>query len=263
MDSLSNNEVWADMQGIIKGLQVFANALEKAHTWYQDNAETISMYLLAFADFGAWSAATDRLIENQVVFTDDLTQDLAKEICNSADADIEKIVCSYYFGNNKCNVEKVISRCQQNEQVQKHGELYDQIISAYRRDHYLIACIGLFSLIDGVLADVSEDTTTRFRRRLDAAREKIGSEKKLSEIDRKTLCIYKASKSFDTSIFRDYYDFSKPEPQTINRHWDLHGRTHREHNQVDFLKVLLWLDAIIFLSSQAISESGEVDNEHI
>lgn len=261
MDSSSNNEIWAGMQGIIRGLKVFATALEKAHTWYQDNAENISAYLLAFSDFGVWSAATGRLIENQVVFTDDLPQDLAKEICNGAD--IEKVICSYYFGNSECNMEKVVSRCKQNEQVQKCGELYDQIISAYRRDHYLLACIGLFSLIDGVLADVSEQTTTRFRCRLDAVREKIGCEKKLSEIDRKTFCIYRAFKSFDTSIFRDYYDFSIQEPQTVNRHWDLHGRTRREHSKVDFLKVLLWLDAIIFLSSQAIQKSEEVDDEHL
>lgn len=260
MDSSSNNEIWAGMQGIIRGIKVFATALEKAHAWYQSNAENISMYLLAFADFGVWSAATGRLIENQVVFTDDLPQDFAKEICNGAD--IEEVVCSYYFGNNKCNMERVISRCQQNEQVQKYGELYDQIISAYRRDHYLIACIGLFSLIDGVLADVSEQTTTRFRRRLDVVRAKIGSEKKLSEIDKKTLCIYRAFESFDTSIFCDS-DFSEQEPQTVNRHWDLHGRTHREHSKVDFLKVLLWLDAIIFSSSQAMQESEEVDDEQL
>lgn len=260
MDSSRNNETWAGIQGIIKGLEIFAAALEKAHTWYQNNAENISMYLLAFADFGVWSVATDKLIENQIVFTDDLPQDLAQKIYNGSD--IEKVVCSYYFGNNECNMERVISRCQQNEQVQKYVELYGQIISAYRIDHYLIACIGLFSLIDGVLADVSEQTTTNFKRRLDVVKEKMGSEKKLSEIDRKTLCIYKAFKSFDTSIF-SYSKFSEQEPQIVNRHWDLHGRTHREHNKMDFLKVLLWLDAIIFSSSQDIQESEEVNDGHL
>lgn len=260
MESSSSNEIWAGMQGIIRGIEAFAVALEKAHTWYQNNAENISMYLRAFADFGVWSVATDRLIENQIVFTDDLPQDLAQEIYN--DSDIEEVVCSYYFGNNEFNMERVISRCQQNEQVQKYAELYDQIISAYRINHYLIACIGLFSLIDGVLADVSEQTTTNFKHRLDVVKEKMGSEKKLSEIDRKTLCIYKAFKSFDTSIF-SYSKFSEQEPQIVNRHWDLHGRTHREHSKMDFLKVLLWLDAIIFSSSQDIQESEEVNDWHL
>lgn len=260
MDSSNNNEIWASMQGIVKGLKVFAAVLEKAHTWYQTNAENLSTYLLAFADFGVWSVAINRLIENQIVFTDDLPQALAQEIYNGAD--VEEVVYLYYFDNDECNMERVISRCQQNEQVQKYAELYNQIISAYRINHYLLACIGLFSLIDGVLADVSEQTTTNFKSRLDIVKKKIGSEKKLSDIDRKTLCIYKAFESVETSIFSNS-NFSEQEPQIVNRHWDLHGRTHREHNKIDFLKVLLWLDAIIFSCSQDIKESEEVNDGHL
>lgn len=258
MDSANNDNLGIIMQGITSGIKGFIAALEEIHIWYQNNAEDISNFLLAFADFGIWSIATGKLIENQIIFTDDLPQEIANKIYNGAD--VEKIVDSYYFGINKCNVERVISRCQQNKQIQKSCELYDQIISAYRRDHYLIACIGLFSLIDGVLADVSEQNTTNFKSRLNAVKEKIGSEKALNEIDRKVLCIYKAFESFDTSVFANS-DLSGQEPQTVNRHWDLHGRTHRKHGRMDFLKVLLWLDAIIFLSSQDIQESEEADNE--
>lgn len=113
-----------------------------------------------------------------------------------------------------------------------------------------------FSLIDGVLADVSDQTTTNFKSRLNIVKEKIGESKKLNEIDRKTFCIYRAFKSFDSSIFFNS-DLSKEEPQRINRHWDLHGRTHREHDKIDFLKVLLWLDAIIFMSRQDLQQSEE------
>lgn len=260
MDSSNNNDIWTSTQNIVKGLMVLAAALEKVHTWYQNNAENLSKYLLAFADFGVWCVATDRLIENQIIFTDDLPQDLAQEIHNGAD--VEEVVYFYYFGNDECNMERVISRCQQNEQVQKYAELYDQIISAYRINHYLLACIGLFSLIDGVLADVSEQTTTKFKSRLDIVKQKMESEKKLSDIDRKTLCIYKALNSFETSIFSNS-NFSEQEPHIINRHWDLHGRTHREHSKIDFLKVLLWLDAIIFSSSQDMKESEKVNNGHL
>lgn len=248
------------MQGITTGIKVFIATLEKVRTWYQDNAEDISNFLFAFADFGIWSVATSKLIENQIIFTDDLPQEIAKKIYNGAD--IEEIVCSYYFGNNKCNIERVISRCQQNGQIQKSGELYEQIISAYRRDHYLIACIGLFSMIDGVLADVSEQNTTNFKSRLNVVKEKIGSEKALNEIDKKTICIYRAFESFDTSVFFNS-NLSGQEPPTVNRHWDLHGRTRRKHDRMDFLKVLLWLDAIIFLSSQDVQESEEANNEHL
>lgn len=254
MSSLNNDGVWSGLQGIIRGIEAFATALEKANTWYQDNSEKISEYLLVFADFSVWSIAVDKLIERQIVFTDDLPQELATEIYNGAD--IERLISSYYFENNAQNMEQLINRCQHYEQIQKYSELYAQTISAYHMNHCLLACIGLFSLIDGVLADVSDQTTTNFKSRLNIVKEKIGESKKLNEIDRKTFCIYRAFKSFDSSIFFNS-DLSKEEPQRINRHWDLHGRTHREHDKIDFLKVLLWLDAIIFMSRQDLQQSEE------
>ena len=48
----------------------------------------------------------------------------------------------------------------------------------------------------------------------------------------------------------------------VNRHWDVHGRTHRKHTRIDFLKVLLWLDAVIYLHDKSIQLEGrEVDDE--
>ena len=171
MSSLNNDGVWSGLQGIIRGIEAFATALEKANTWYQDNSEKISEYLLVFADFSVWSIAVDKLIERQIVFTDDLPQELATEIYNGAD--IERLISSYYFENNAQNMEQLINRCQHYEQIQKYSELYAQIISAYHMNHCLLACIGLFSLIDGVLADVSDQTTTNFKSRLNIVKEKI------------------------------------------------------------------------------------------
>lgn len=254
MNSVNNNDVGISMKGIIKGIEVFAAALEKVHTRYQNNAENLSKYLLAFADFGVWSVAIDKLLENQIVFTDDLPQELANDIYSGAD--IEKAVSSYYFENNGRNMERLIHRCEQYEQVHKYSELYAQILSAYDMDHHLLACIGLFSLIDGVLADVSEVDTTRFETRLNIIKDKFEKDIALNEVDRKTLCIHQAFNSFGTSVFANS-KFSEREPQSVNRHWDLHGRTHREHSQIDFLKVLLWLDAIMFFANKDTRQSEE------
>lgn len=79
--------------------------------------------------------------------------------------------------------------------------------------------------------------------------DKFANQIELNEIDRKTLCIYNAFNKFDNSVFKDS-DFAKAEPKEVNRHWDVHGRTRRKHTQIDFLKVLLWLDAIIYLSDK-------------
>ena len=157
----------------------------------------------------------------------------------------------------------LIQRCNDSDYILGYQELYNQILKAYDREDYLLACIGLFSLVDGLLADCSGINKTAFQKRLDCIADKFADKAELNEIYRKTLCIYDAFKKFDCSVFKDSR-FSEEEPQAVNRHWDVHGRTHRKHTKIDFLKVLLWLDAVIYLHDKGTQLKGtEEDDEHI
>lgn len=71
-------------KSIFEGARValikFTKALLTVQKWYERNSENISKYLLVFADLGIWFSAIDKLAENQIIFTDDLGLDFAKEI---------------------------------------------------------------------------------------------------------------------------------------------------------------------------------------
>ena len=67
MNDSGNYEIFEGLSGIVKGLETFAYALNKVQTWYQQNADNIANYLLAFAEFGEWSVATNKLIESQSI----------------------------------------------------------------------------------------------------------------------------------------------------------------------------------------------------
>lgn len=262
MNDSGNYDIFEGLSGIVKGLETFAYALNKVHTWYQKNADNIANYLLVFAEFSEWSIATNELIESQFVFTDNLTQPLAHEIYQGAD--VEEVMTRYYFDNNGQNMQKLIQRCKDSDYIREYRELYNQILNAYDRENYLLACIGLFSLVDGLLAECSGMIKqTNFEKRLKHISDKFANQVELNEIDRKTLCIYDAFKKFDCSVFKKS-NFDDEEPQTVNRHWDVHGRTHRKHTRIDFLKVLLWLDAVIYLSEKdaQLGREGEND-EHL
>ena len=82
-------------EGVKTMLIRFAEVLVSAHDWYERNAENIAKYLLVFADLGIWYSAIDKLAENQIIFTDDLGLDFAKEICGSTN--IDEVVQEYYF----------------------------------------------------------------------------------------------------------------------------------------------------------------------
>ena len=245
------------LSGATKFIEKFAKVLEVCHKWYQDNEETISMYLLAFADFGVWCVATNKLATKEIVFTDNLTSEFANEIYNSSDVD--DLIQKYYFDNAEEKMQGLIERCKESKLIENYEELYFQILEAYKRAYYHLACVGLFSIIDGVLADTSNMiNSTSFKKRIEVIESKFSDKIELNDIDRKTLCIYNSVNSLKDSIFGDSR-FSENEPETINRHWIVHGRTRKDYTKYDFLKILLWLDAIIFLSK--LSEIKENNND--
>ena len=259
MSDSGNYSIFEGLTGFVKGLETFCNAIGKAITWYEENADIISSYLLAFAEFGEWSIATSKLIENQFVFTDNLTPALAHEIYQGAD--VEEVMTRYYFDNDGQNMEKLIQRCKYSNYIREYRELYHQILNAYDREDYLLACIGLFSLVDGLLAECSGMIEqTGFKKRLARISDKLADKVVLNEIDKKTICIYEAFKKFDCSVFNDSV-FSDKEPPTVKRHWDVHGRTHRKHTRIDFLKVLLWLDAVIYLHDKSTQLEGKEEDD--
>ena len=166
---MSNSEeynVFEGLPGIIEGLKVFAEEVKKLYLLYHENIDVISSYLSIFAEFGEWSVATNKLIESQFVFTDNLTQTLAHEIYQGAD--VEKVITRYYFDNDEQNMKKLIQRCKDSNCIREYRELYNQILNAYDREDYLLACIGLFSLVDGLLAECSGMIKqTNFQKRLE------------------------------------------------------------------------------------------------
>lgn len=264
MSDSGNYSIFEELTGFVKGLETFCNAIGKATTWYEENADIITSYLLAFADFGEWSVATNKLIENQFVFTDNLTPALAHEIYQGAD--VEEVMTRYYFDNDGQNMKKLIQRCKDSSYIQEYSELYHQILNAYDREDYLLACIGLFSLVDGFLTECSGMIEqTGFQTRLKRISDKLADKVELNEIDKKTICIYDAinntlDKKTDCSVFKNSV-FSDKEPPMVNRHWDVHGRTHRKHTRIDFLKVLLWLDAVIYLHDKSTQLEGREEDD--
>lgn len=250
LDNSNGGDIFAKLKAIaIKVREIFTTVRE----WYKSNADNIHKYLLAFADFSVWISAIEKLAEKQIVFTDDLDLDFAKEIYNSVN--IDELIKKYYFNNNEQNMTVLVERCGFLSEITNYKELYYQTIEAYNKKHYHLACIGIFSILDGILADVSEITNTNFKLRIEAIENKFKDKVELNEVDRKTLCIYTAIEKIENTLFA-FSDFSKDEPNTLNRHWLVHGRTRKEYTNYDFLKILLWVDGISYIHQ--ISSQNQV-----
>lgn len=222
-------------------------ALKKVNDWWNNHRDGIDTILSGFQRFAKWYKVAKKLIDNQIVFTDIITGVLVNEINSSED--IESLIESYYLENNGERISKLLKRCYEAKQLEPYKELFSQIQTAYIQNHYHLACVGLFSITDGLLSDVSEKTGTNYKERLKVLSDKIDKRELLTEMDERVLYVYFAIRDFDKSIFANSGNFSKDEPDGLNRHWSLHGRTKRDFKVLDFIKILLWIDALILLDN--------------
>lgn len=214
--------------------------------WYQNIMPLLDRYIQIFANIGKIFSTIDLLIDNQIVFTDDLTAELINELYNSNN--VESVIQDYYFSDNDNKMKALILRCQNAEIIQNYNQLYTQTIAAYEMGFYQLSCAGLLTILDGILSDITI-IDTNYKKRFACIEEKINNNVKLEDIDIKFLCVYKSIDSFDMSILSNS-KLSNNEPTMLNRHWILHGRTHRPYSRMDVLKVLLWIDAMIYIDKE-------------
>lgn len=245
------NGITAFMQGAIA---VFT----KVGEWYRDNEENIKSFLNGFASFSTCCSAIKKMAQHQIMFSDDVTTDFATAICDADD--IDTLVEGYYFGNDAQHINHVIKRCEESQQLQEHRNLFLQITDAYSRQHYHLACMGLFAIADGMLADISNmKDSTSFEKRIKSIEKKMEQQIELDDIDRRTFFIQLQLDCLGDKLSNSVFGFSKfsgDEPDALNRHWVVHGRTHKSYNRYDFLKILLWVDQLAFLGGIIKSTTG-------
>ena len=247
MSTFSKDNYQSILNILIYIVQITAEVFATAQSWYLQHADTIKESLVKFGELSVWFSAVQKMIDAQIVFTGDLSLELAKEIClcDNVIVTVER----FYTENDECQINDVIERCREAKQMFNFTELFSQIISSYQVGHYHLACLGMFSIVDGVLSNVSEDPKTNYKKRLEIIENKIISKYELTDLEKKLLCIYLSMNDFEASIFM-HSDFAQVEPNKLNRHWMVHGRTQREYAKIDFVKIILWLDAIIFLDDK-------------
>lgn len=247
MSDFTKEDYRSILNGLIHIVQRVAEVFALAQNWYQQHADTINAYLATFAELSIWFSAVQKMADAQIVFTGDLSLELAQNIGQSDS--VAATVEQFYTQNNNHEINGAIDRCRCAKQTSAYSELLSQTISAYQSEHYHLACLGMLAIVDGTLSDVSENKKTGYKVRLQEIEKKIADKFELSDLEKKLMCIYVAMDNFEGSIFKDS-DFAQAEPDALNRHWMVHGRSRREYTKFDFIKIILWLDAIIFLDDK-------------
>lgn len=243
--------VETSLAAMIAGLTTFYNALEKVTAEIDARMPKIVETLAAFGKMALWVNVVNKLAKEQIVFTDDLTVDLA---CNwSRGEDISEAVEDYYFGEG--HIQTLTDRVGKNAALKNYHGFYIEILESFQKQHYQLACIGLFALLDGVLSDLTNmAAVTNYKKRIGEIESAVRKNDDLTVLDRKFLCVSQGIKSASDSMFCRV-DFAGTETGLLNRHWLQHGRTHRTYTRMDFLKALLLVDGVLFFAEQGTAKS--------
>lgn len=243
---------------VSSAVELLVKKIENFTEWYRANQDKIQEYIDGIEKLAYWQNAVDKLTESQIVFTEPMSGEIIDRINKAKSA--ENFILEYYSENGSERLEKLIGRCGSAKEVLAYKKLYPQVVVASEMECYQLACLGLFTLEDGILADVTnEPKNTNFNNRIKKLENKINDKIPLSDIDLQILEIIVTFDKFKETTFGNS-NFNEAEPNYLNRHWTLHGRSRREYTKLDFIRMLLSLDALIFmmnLTEQPESEDSE------
>lgn len=243
----------------------FQNRIAELCKPIQINFKQLEKVLQGFSAYSQALRANDILIKHQFVFTETLNTSVSNAILNSKSP--EKWIEDYYFGNNEQCFQELLNHCKVNLKTKSKKHLMDECEQAYLNQHYHLACVGLFSLADGLLTEFTENNVTSVSKRLKKLYDTMIVDKPASNHDVRLFFILDAmfywdeendAKEIKCRPLFSFYDFNNPEPDFLNRHWIVHGRTERNFSRLDVLRILQWIDGLFYLVNPQKNNPNEV-----
>ncbi|MCI5877907.1 MAG: hypothetical protein MRZ93_05775 [Lachnospiraceae bacterium] len=188
----------------------------------------------------------DMMGQEEYVYFDRIKLNLSENILQSDN--IEEALRLYIEEDAYMHADKIIQGCKKELQIDKYkGNVFKQAVSAYENEEYDLAVIGFIAMVDGLLSDVSKDqATTQIGRRAKKILDKL---EKKSPIVSDEYAYLTMLVSFEKAFYvlQLYSDFEKEEPDNLNRHWIMHGRSTRKKTKLDCIKVIRMIYGILFI----------------
>lgn len=223
-------------EGIEMVMQLSNLIIKPILTCFKTHKNDYKIFGEIIEDFALIYEAETKLGENQIVFWDNISIDLAREIIETDNLD--GLMLKYHQDNNFESIKIAISECSKNRIMEGNIDVFNEVIKAYYYGLYHLASIGLFALIDFCLTKLTKMDITNFRIRRERIEKELTTENVFDKLDRGNLAfLLTFGKAFELMIQKS--DFEKEENICqINRHWLLHGRTQKKYTQIDFIKIL-------------------------
>jgi len=264
MDSIkefaeSLNDVMRPLKNVIESINEAARPFielsnrikELLHPIY-DKTSTLGKALSeAFKPY----AAARKLGEAQYVYWDYIDSEFIDMLLTEKNTN--KLLRERNEHDRYSTVERTILQCSSNALIEPHKRSFLQSIQAYRGKSNDLAVVGLLTVLDGLLTDISGDQTTSIFSRVQAIMERVENNESLDN-NEVALLILLLTLQKTIEILSAKSDFTKKEPKNLNRHWILHGRSRRRKTKLDCIKLINLIYGILLVNDYADNEvSGD------
>lgn len=183
--------------------------------------------------------------DNQFIIWEYLDSSTSYNFLEAKDAD--EWLLSWCEENDAIRITESISLCTRSPNIEPYSILFSQSILAYEREHFSLSILGLLSIVDGLLSDLSENHATKIRERAEAIFDKkIENSGDLSPEEIGYLSFSLAFEKMYETI-SESVGFDQHEPELLNRHWIMHGRSRKIITKLDCIKIIRFIYALILL----------------
>ena len=251
-----------NFEGLGRAILLFAEKAQKIYNqffspltdWFEKNRDILIMVREAFLNASLIFKAAKRLGENQFVFWEEIDNTLAIQLIDTESVD--DIMLNFYQSESFARVNDTIALCLNCNLISNRKKLFLQTVKAYNENQFNLAVVGFMSIIDGVISEASSDNRATFNGKFDKIKNKITLEQALTKEEISFIVLLSTIEETYSTMF-GFSNFENTEPNYINRHWIVHGRTTREYDKIDCIKVLNMLYGIILIDKLAREEEAK------
>lgn len=179
-------------------------------------------------------AFLEKMRENQYVCWTDWDEQLMEEIVAADDP--EPILLREWNMDVK-GQQKIYEDILSYPGLRGNKKLWEESFSCLKEKKYDIALLGFFAILDGALSFVAGTEQTQIQARFGKILESCQINFESQDIGY-TFKLFKETACKTAESLGESSSFKGEEPNTLNRHWRVHGRSNRAVSELDCVKII-------------------------
>ncbi|MFD4927695.1 hypothetical protein ACFWMS_02050 [Peribacillus butanolivorans] len=149
--------------------------------------------------------------------------------------DIDAIFYKYYSEDEI--FESMIDAILSNKNIERWHEAIEQCVYAHKNKMFILSISTLIPILEGILSTFENNKTNIKMMKVCKEMLETTDNKSIKKI------MWISCYHFISTLYQKS-DFSGTEPETVNRHWILHGRTAFNNSEIDSIRIFNAIETV-------------------